>query len=245
MRDLTSTLRFCFEHWSGEYRAFSKSRASENYAQMATHLTSDIFEIPVCMLDVFYNKSKLMRMSSFDTVVMELVNIGRYSSVKSPSSALKNVLTARNNRDIKLVQFPYENQSIPPYYSTFGAVFDKDFKPVFIMSWQMKRFPDSEGLYKYIFIRPIFRVSPKVILQKDDAVKRYIVNKVIPAILTMGPVSVPAVNSLIGNSNELFKVKVEIDDFPFVIKSADAPSISTTNKMLIDLAIDNIDEIVQ
>ena len=44
---------------------------------------------------------------------------------------------------------------------------------------------------------------------------------------------------------ESISVKIDIDDIPFTILDTDIPSVSTTNKQLLQLAIDHIDEITQ
>jgi hypothetical protein len=44
---------------------------------------------------------------------------------------------------------------------------------------------------------------------------------------------------------DTFKVKVEIEESPFIVRSIDAPSISDTNEGFLQLAANHIDELMQ
>ena len=76
---------------------------------------------------------------------------------------------------------------------------------------------------------------------------KYIINKIIPvgALVSVTHPFIFKYQLIETDLSHLYSVKVEIDDIPFRIVDTEAPSISTTNKELLDIALDHIDEFIQ
>lgn len=160
---------------------------------------------------------------------------------------MRNILINIFNR-ARLVKIPLDTQGENYYYGTCGAIFNKNLMPVMIMSWRIEKVqqdnPDKSFVYK--FTQPILRVSPSVFTVKADSLTRYIINQIIPNALR-NRYDAPHIysNPLFPSTYESFNIKVDIDEFPFTLQKVNAPSVSTTNEELLNVALANIDEIAE
>lgn len=134
------------------------------------------------------------------------------------------------------------------YYGTFGAIFNKDFIPVMMLTWEVEKNCTQNNSLLLRFTRPVLRVAPEV-FRKSNAVEKFIINKAIPEALTLGNLCWPY-----NEGREIYHhihseivpdVKVIVEYCPFRLSNVAVPSISTTNKDLLKVALDNIDELVQ
>lgn len=177
-------------------------------------------------------------------------NNGGYSSFKSVSTSIRDAFTVlyKNAHLRKLVTVGDPEKT---YYGTYGAIFDENFKPIVMLSWELKKIyrDDDQDPFRYKFIRPILRVAPEVFINKSNTVERFIINQIIPTALSVIYLSSPIFHrSMLYESNSSncdTKVKVLIEKIPFIIKETDVPSISTTNEELLGTALNYIDEIVE
>lgn len=214
---------------------------------MEIPVRSEVIEMPVFAFDDFINIGK--RVLSVDTMVAQLYSNDIQSEYKSLDSIMKDCLSTKFSKHLTVVSVP---NAVSTYYCTYGAVFNSNFKPLMMMSWLMERRCDDDGREKYYYKRPLLRINPDVYMNKEDAVQRFIVNKLIVNSLYCSFYTpyYPNVDSFLNQNSRMserdsWKVKVEIDECPFVIRRPDIPSISISNKDLLQIAADHIDEILQ
>lgn len=213
---------------------------------MEIPIGTDAFELPLLAFSGF--RKMQAEKKEFDTIVARLYCCDQTSSYKSLDSVMKDVLSTHFDKHLSKVQVA---GSTNVYYATFGAMLDKDFSPLMMLSWMMERKPDSNGVVKYHYVRPLMRISPHLFIDKEDALQRFLCGRMLTTAL--GTVLIqPHFNgcdtfisqSYSYSDRESYRVKVEIDRCPFTVRSTDIPSISTTNESLLQLAADHIDEIL-
>ena len=205
---------------------------------------TDTFELPLLAFTAF--RQMLQRGYDGKALVAQLYSSGRMSHYKSLDAVMKDVLSTYLRLSLSKVKLT----GVPdPYYATYGAVFDKDLMPLMMLSWVMERRTDGEGVTKYHYKRPLLRVSPRPCLEKADPLQRFIASKMVTTALGT-PITVPYFygcsfieQSDAWYSRSRFNIKVEIDDCPFIIRSSDTPSISVTNKSLLQLVANHVNEI--
>lgn len=242
MEKLTDTLEYVFRGIGGRYYNCSSANPIGN-ACMTIPMKNTIIELPVLM---FYELPKMPFIP--DAFVANLNYIGLADLYKTLSSNVKAALTARLSRK-RLFKITLSDKSSNVYYGTFGAIFDENFHPIMILSWEMYKIPVDKDIPDRVILRPvnpILRIHPSVFINKNDSMKRFIANKIFPTALELAihapyaqlPYLSPA------NHNRLYSVQVIVDKMPFEVKEPSRPSISTTNKSLINVALDNLDEII-
>lgn len=208
---------------------------------MTIPINSDNFGIPVLALSS-------IRSDHFpytDVIAVKIKHNWSSSPYKSLSVALRDALYSDcgySCRALVELKAPIGDVS-RSYFCTKGAIFDADLNPILLAYWNIQRVEDGT---KYKFVSPMLWVSPHVLIHRGNPMERFIVNKVIPAALSVSHIHSP----LVVNDNFLLrtyemKVKVVIDHkVPFDMREVCPPSASTTNSRLLDLALDSIDEII-
>ncbi len=252
MRDLKTAISYCFECIAADNYSINRSVSfTDKSSYMLIPVTGDNIEIPtMTMYSLPMVENKFLQNEPIDTLVVNLNNNGGYSAYKSVSASIRDAFTVlyRNPRLRKLTTIVDPEKR---YYGTYGAIFDENFKPVVMLSWELKKIYREDELhpFKYKFIRPVLRVAPEVFINKSNSVERFIINKIIPTALSITYLSSPIFHrSMIyesNSSNSNTKVKVLIEKIPFVIKETDVPSVSTTNEELLGTALNYIDEMVE
>lgn len=250
MRDLRTALSYCFECVAADTYSISRSISfTDKSSYMLIPVTGDNIEIPtMAMYSLPTLENKILQKEPIDALVVNLNNNGGYSSFKSVSASIRDAFTVlyKNAHLRKLVTVGDPEKT---YYGTYGAIFDENFKPIVMLSWELKKIyrDDDQDPFRYKFIRPILRVAPEVFINKSNTVERFIINQIIPTALSVIHLSSPTFHrSMIYESNsDNCKVKVLIEKIPFIIKETDVPSISTTNEELLGTALNYIDEIVE
>lgn len=242
---LVSAIRKCFEGCDNNYTSLSDINTGAINPQsvyMTIPVTGDLLDIPVFAFNTFIGRVMYNR-ESVDAIAATLSDNGKVSSFKSMDVAIRNLLTLRLSNN-NLTRLPNKKDSDPVYYCTRGTVFDSSYNPVVLMSWRLKKVVVGFRT-KFAPQEAVLRVSPLVFIQRGSSVERFIINKIIPAALSISriypPTGVPSSVNITYNP----KIKVEIAYCPFSISQTDAPSISTTNEELLNVAIDNLDELVQ
>lgn len=252
MRDLKTAISYCFECIAADsYSINRRISFTDKSSYMLVPTKGDNIEIPtMAIYSLPAVEEKILKKESIDTLVINLNNNGGYSSYKSVSASIRDAFTVlyKNAHLRKLVTVGDPEKT---YYGTYGAIFDENFKPIVMLSWELKKIyrDDDQNPFRYKFIRPILRVAPEVFINKSNSVERFIINKIIPTALSITYLNSPSCHrSVIYESNSTnydTKVKVLIEKIPFIIKETDVPSISTTNEELLDIALNYIDEIVE
>lgn len=249
MRNLKSTLSWCFQCLDADYWGpTSTLRYTDKSSYMVIPISSENIEIPIMALYMSTIENQIKARGDLDAIVVNLDNIGGYTMYKSASAAIRDVFNTLY-RNVHLRRIMSVGDPEKTYYGTYGAIFDENFKPVVMLSWEMKKiFQDDENTpIKFKFIRPILRVAPEVLINKSNVIERFIINQIIPTSLTLNYISSPSpfgVTIYEGNDRDE-KIKVIIEDIPFVVREADIPSVSTTNEELLDIASNYIDEMVE
>lgn len=252
MRDLKTAISYCFECVAPDtYSINRRVSFTDKFSYMLIPVTGDNIEIPtMAMYSLPTLENKILQKEPIDALVVNLNNNGGYSPFKSVSASIRDAFTVlyKNAHLRKLVTVGDPEKT---YYGTYGAIFDENFKPIVMLSWELKKIyrDDEQRPFKYKFTRPVLRVAPEVFINKSNTVERFIINKIIPTTLSVTYLSSPSYHrSEIYESNSTncnTKVKVLIEKIPFIIKETDVPSISTTNEELLDTAVNYIDEIVE
>lgn len=239
----TNTYTRSCQHWYGDRNILVSTKK-----YMEIPIKEDLFELPVFALLDFNNLTRDNKDLSTDVITAMLFSLNGEPRYKSLD---------RYMRDIILEQFTHsrlvkcevkQGTETILYYGTHGAVFDKHFKPMMMCSWIMERQWLNEETREYKFIKPILRIDPECYIHQWDPMQRWIVKKAASAALSE-TIYRPYRGSLTTAFEEIpynsqAELIVEIGKSPFKIRTADIPSISTTNESLLQLAIDHIEEVV-
>lgn len=252
MGDLRTVISYCFEYKDGiNYSPIRNISFTDRSSYMLIPVAEDTIEIPtMTMYSLSMVEEKILKKEPIDTLVVNLNNTGAYTTYKTAEASVKSAFSVsyRKARLKKLISVGNPEKT---YYGTYGAIFDENFKPVVMLSWELKKIyrDDEQDPFRYKFITPILRVAPEVFIDKSNTVERFIINKLIPTTLSLTHIYPP-----INPGNRIFdsgsigydrKAKILIEDCPFVIKETDVPSISTTNEELLGTALNYIDEIIE
>lgn len=247
MRDLESALEYSFENINQGYSWRNNSlNREEGIKYMVIPISEKPMEIPTFVLSQFETDFRLIH--GRDALIVTLKHLGKNTNYKTLDASLRDSLTSTYTNDY-LIKLPNVKDTTRKYYVTCGAIFDENFKPIMMQSWEAKKALSDKATAYYDFLRPILRISPEVFINKSNSIERYIINKIVPTALSLNFIGAPAAHGhdlfMGDNLGKRFKAKVVIDKIPFEIKSVNVPSISTTNEELLNIALDNIDELIE
>jgi hypothetical protein len=225
-----------------QHRSLDNPITFEKYMEIP--ISSDVFELPLFAFEDFKKMHQDKKIG--DVIVASLYSCGQTSNYKSLDSIMKDTLSTPFDKHLCRVLIP---GSPAVYYATFGAVFDENFTPLMMLSWIMERRVHEDGVIKYSYKKPLLRLNPDPCLNKEDALQRFICGRWMTTALDANvytPSAYGCRDFIEPPEYRSFNhVKIEIDECPFVIRSTDVPSISVTNKDLLQLAAEHIDEILQ
>lgn len=264
-RDLSSTVRTmwstdCYCNCYSSYRRSRQNTHNSTVRYMEIPIVQDVFEVPLFAFNTFVYAVGQNIDSQAAAIVVSLDTMENTPSYVTVDRFMRDVLLERYSTSrLVLLEVKQGNDTLT-YYGTQGAVFDRDFNPLMICSYQLERVwtveanagePDKE-VVRYKFLQPILRINPNTFLYKESSMERFLVNKLMTNCLE-NKFNLPYAYNLasgrfISPSNYddvLMPVKVEICDCPFQIHETETPSISTTNQQLIQTAIDYLDELIQ
>ena len=210
---------------------------------MEIPISSDVFELPLFAFEDF--RKMHQNKKTCDVIVASLYSYGQTSSYKSLDSIMKDILSTYFDKHLCKVQIP---NSPNTYYATFGAVFDKNFIPLMMLSWIMEKKANAGGVIKYHYKKPLLRLNPYPCLNKEDVLQKFICGRWMTTALCTKvyiPSTYGCANFIEPDYFSFDHVKIEIDECPFIIRGTDTPSVSVTNESLLQLAADHIDEILQ
>lgn len=251
MRDLKTAISYCFEGLGPSNYSLNRGISfTSKSSYMLIPVTGDNIEIPtMAMYSLYKVADKITNKKPIDTIVINLENTGGFTTYKSVDACFRDAfrVSYQNARLRRLITVGNPEKT---YYGTYGAIFDENFKPVVMLSWELKKIYRDNGQdsFKYKFIRPILRVAPEVFINKSNTVERFIINKLIPTTLSLTHIYSSIYRSKIFDTNNgdcNLKAKVLVEDCPFVKKETDVPSISTTNEELLGTVLNYIDEVIE
>lgn len=239
MQDLSSVIHDAFVYSSSRILYTKRHHQSLHPANMIIPIYSKVFEIPVMADSKLYD---IVRDDlSVENLSLFLNYEGRGSRYKSLDGEFREILSTdfASNRLAK-IDVPKESVN---YYASRGAIFNSELYPVMLLSWQVKGTLTLIGM-EYTYLRPILRIHSSVFIQKSDSVQRYIINKILPACLCTQIIRYPYIKKDRDYTvrDQLYDIKVEIDNCPFLVQKVDTPSISTTNEDIIKAALDNSED---
>lgn len=245
MASLTQTIQRCFD---GYRNSWYNSHYCDLYNNsnpisfMTVPIKEEAFEVPVAVLPILNDKRG--KLKTVDEIAMCLAPSQRVLAYKSLDASVRNALSTpvRDVPTVKLTNVP----DVGPYYCSMGAIYNTELYPVMMCSWLVHIDKEAESpLNTYVdLIRPIVRVDPQVFIDKNNAVNRYIVNKIIPSALSVSFTSWHTLPYRVVGGSLNHSIKVEIEKCPFKIKKPIVPTINTTNVNLINSVLDNIDDII-
>lgn len=246
MLSLRTVISRCFAglHYS-QYRdnVFLWQERKSRY--LTIPFDTEEIELPLFVVNALhttvYSKGNNINLDSANLVV-EIHTSSRCSSYKTIDANIRQIIGTSFTNNLTKITL---KDSSTVYYGTYGALFDKDLNPLMMLTWKVKRTPPDnlkEGNREwFIPIRPIIRISPKII-QKENSMERYIFNKIITEGLALTNLEGIYSDIFYYSPQKKFSTQVIIDEFPFLISDPATPSISTTNKKLIDTALAYIDD---
>lgn len=243
MKNLASIIADGFSGSYGSYLSSSSSREVRKSVFMPIPIDQEMIRLPVFVLSSLKNSGMSLITPRADELVACLECIGTFTSYKSIDSSIRSILNSDfcKNRLARI-------DSPKIYFGAQGAVFDEDFNPVMLMYWEMRRTLDDvvPTLIHYDFLRPVLWVSPQVVISKSNPVERYIINRVIPTVLSLPGVYTPIMPTCFGSTaSKALLPSVIMDSCPFVLKKTEAPSVSTSNSELLQIALDHQKELTQ
>lgn len=245
MLSLRTIISRCFAgiHHS-QYRgnAFLWQERKSRY--LTIPLDTEEIELPLFVVDTLHTTIYQNNNINLDSanLVVEMHTSSRCGTYKTIDANIRQIIGASFINSLTKITL---KDSSTVYYGTYGALFDKDLNPLMMLIWKVKRTPlDNlkEGSREWFTpIRPIIRVSPRI-AQKENSMERYIFNKIITEGLTLNNFEGIYSDIFYYSPQKTFSTQVIIDEFPFLISDSATPSISTTNKELIDTALAYIDD---
>lgn len=254
MDRLSSIIMDCYNSnpYNRNYRFHSPNNGQEDKTSyMIIPISKDSFELPVFSLFAFTSNIAMQGDNPIDAIVVNLKDAENKTTYAAIEAKIRDALTV-NYQTSGLMTIATGDPTNPCYYGTHGLILDKDFMPMMMMSWIVRKIhgKNDDGDYvEFKFDRPILRIDPRVIINKSNGVERYIANKIMPTALSFSNIYRPTMrhNAFFGADDfrRNIPVKVEIDRTPFIIRKPSVPSISTTNQELIGIALNNMDEVVQ
>lgn len=248
MNNLLNILRQSFGYSCYSGGGYSNPDADDKSKYMVIPIDKEIIEVPVFALYAF-DKGNSNPSALFDEIVIKLNYVGVNNYYKTIDAEMRDKLTNAYSCS-RLTRLPKVGDPERTYYITQGAIFDDDFNPIMMLTWEICRKPRKDSLlsFDYMFMKPILRIIPEVIINKSNALERYIVNKIMPNVLSISDLRRPYIDSpffSVSNvSHRVHKPKVVIEKIPFEIKKVDVPSVSTTNEELMKVALDNLEELI-
>lgn len=211
---------------------------------MEIPLNENRIEVPVFALSTFRTLEKINNTSS--KLVVSLYSKGETSKYKSFNKIMETVLNESfaASRLVRLEGKDGDKTTV--YYATSGAIFNDNFQPLMMSSWILEKEPvdsnmDINILYHWSFDKLILRIDPEFYLSKPDNVGRYIMKKIIPTILGRAYFPPDYHDTFYGCSSSHLPSLV-VEKCPFLTRHISRPSISTTNKVLAETVVDNIED---
>lgn len=246
MLSLRTVIIQCFAGlYQSQYRgnAFPWQERKSRY--LTIPLNTEEIELPLFVVNtlhtIIHSKRKNINLDS-DNLVVEMHTSSKCGTYKTIDANIRQIIGASFTNSLMKITL---KDSSTVYYGTYGALFDKDLNPLMMLIWKVKRTPlnnlEEDSKEWFTPIKPIIRVSPRI-AQRENSMERYIFNKIITEGLALNNLDGICSYIFYYSPQKTFSTQVIIDEFPFLISDPAIPSISTTNKELIDTALAYIDD---
>lgn len=239
MLSLRSIICNCFSGEAIPNTAPRNFRPSRKSIWITIPTDKEEFEVPVFAL---YGLTHIIEKSEIGSLVVEMQVFSNSPTYATLHSNVRCALSRRYGNTLARINL----QDCPnnPYYGTFGVLFDKDLNPIMTLCWKVKRVEVGQSKsIKFIPVSPIIRIHSKV-AQRSNPMEKYIFNRILKEGLVLTNLRSPSVTGIEWVAT-IFHVQAIIDEIPFTISYPTTPSGATTNKELIDTALQYIDEVIQ
>lgn len=223
-------------------------RSGTHYLEIP--IKNNVFEIPVVAVETFKNMT-LMGSDNVDAISVAMYNLDRRARYSTPDRNMRDILMVDWGSN-HLVYIPVsQNGEVIDYYGSHGMLLSKNFKLLVVLSWQIKRFIDTDAMgnsrVKYQVIKPILRMDP-VCFSGSDPMMKWCANKLFKTGLAEG-----VLFSYSDSMRRTFKLEnvekmspsIVIEKSPFNIRTPDVPDVLTTREEIFKPVIDHIDELIQ
>ena len=226
--------------------SYSNTPLSEKKVFLTIPLNTEIIELPVLVLPKFQDAVWRTQINQYSSIAIALQDYGNAPYYSTLDRILRDTLIAPF-KDSKLhkVEVKQGGETIT-YYVSRGAIFDDNYTPILMLSWELEKQNISEdNNIPYQLRRMIVRVSPDCYLNKTDPMRRAIANRIINLVLNDRDVTRwVTCDGLISRAHRKLKVVVEIANCPFNITHPKDPLPDTSNKEIASVALNHIEEIV-
>lgn len=218
------------------YRYFIKDvEGAKRLLLMELPISSDIIEVPLAVYKEFIrcctSNNLVLNNNDYGKVVCIFKYVNALQAFKTINRNMQDILRA-SREDAGLVKIKStEGNENHIYYGCQGLILDSSFQPVMTCSWKLRI--GENGAYSPIC--PVLRVSLKCYKNQSNAIEKFIVKKMIPAVLNHYP--------KYDFQNIVAPPQIIIEESPFKFTAPRAPSIFTTNKELLHSVTDNIDDL--
>ena len=240
MRNLSDTIESLFRLNSGYCHCYRNDNTGIQFPDgyyMEIPINTEYFELPLFAYPAFKDMVEERDAMEKESLVAYLGFKERIPRYVSLDKAMGEVL-AEPFRHSGLCYIKASKLE-ELYFGTAGAVFDKHMRPLLMCSWLIHKNPDTNT---YDLECPIVRVDPLCFINQSDTLQRFIAKKFLSATLST---SFRSFNpGVLRDTHGQWHIKVEICDNPFVIKQVEAPSVSTTDEVLLKTALDHLDDIL-
>lgn len=207
---------------------------------MEVPIDKPFFEVPVCLMRPFISSA----CSSSDTtsLVACFHAAGYIVPYYKSFSRYRNEVLINHNNNMELIRLNIKQaSSVKSYYATTGIIFDHDFNLIMLCTWEIERLA---GFFQVK--RPVLHISPSCYLSQANSLEKFLVKSLLrESLTTRVSIDIPErEHAFVKPVENAVTVCVKIDNNPFRITQATAPSMSVTNRELLDTALAHLDDIV-
>lgn len=215
MLNTANSIRQVFKQGSlNTYRSRGADVHMKDYGHPMEIPVSADMEIPVFLIPDLRQTDRIL---SYKKIVFNLYESQVVSPYSSVEASIKFAFGLQLKWGCCKIKVPKTDIF---YYCTAGAIFDKDWKPVCMCTWNLHLSDDNKLTYS----NPVLRISPNVILEKSDTLQKFILGKITRSVLE-GNVRNP-------DTYLYHPVSVKVEKIPFKVLEVKQPDIHTTNEGL-------------
>lgn len=242
MNRLSDVLLDVFKGYSHDRGVHRRNSLVLEKKIMEIPINKDSFELPTFAIEPIIKKN--IDLNSVDKLVIALYSKGGIPAYKTVARYMQDVLVSRYSSNELIVLKTPDGNTGATYYAANGAIFDKDITPIMMCSWLIGRVEHTTET-KYMPIKPIIRISPKVFLSQSNAIEKFVVKKILYEALEIRNNNIniyyPIEHLQAGHNLPL---QVVIEESPFLIRKTNTPSVGVSDSQLLQIATNHLDEIM-
>lgn len=209
------------------------SNGSENFFtgpgifSIEQSIRGDSFEIPTTFMPFMYEAAE----GGVDTLIMPFFASSSGLGYTTFDANIKRLLYCSWHN--QLVRMDIDNCV---YYVAPGCIFNNAYQPIMICTWEVNRIDPVDNKY-FIKSRPVLRIAPEC-TARADKMQRFICGKLIDTAIntSLNDFYMSGFTRTFSPRQGNYSIKIIIDNIPFIINKVKTPSISTSNKELLELA---------